>query len=149
MSTEMGSRLYNSQLLYDGGTYCEPEGSMCSFSCFLCVCDLSRRDGRGADVTSPGFCPRGPFPGAGFPRADAQRWDLHNHPAGALYAKSWMEYAAHDNLCVDQSPSNLLAPPCDPAYKYTNKGAVRHFFASLDKFIPAALNSCKLRRTFG
>jgi adenosine deaminase len=97
--------------------------------------------------------------------------DLHNHLAGAIYAENWIDYAAQDNLCVDRSTSNLLAPPCDQACKYTNKPAVRcaygdqilynqlvdawsmrnwtpgegsghdHFFASFDKFIPAAVNS--------
>jgi adenosine deaminase len=97
--------------------------------------------------------------------------DLHNHLAGAIYAENWIDYAAQDNLCVDRSTSNLLAPPCDPACKYTDKPAVRcaygdpvlynqlvdawsmrnwtpgegsghdHFFATFDKFLPAAVNS--------
>jgi adenosine deaminase len=97
--------------------------------------------------------------------------DLHNHLAGAIYAENWIDYAAQDNLCIDRSTSNLLAPPCDQACKYANKPAVRcaygdqvlynqlvdawsmrnwtpgegsghdHFFAAFDKFIPAAVNS--------
>jgi adenosine deaminase len=97
--------------------------------------------------------------------------DLHNHLAGAVYAENWIDYAAQDNLCVDRSTSNLLAPPCDPACKYANKPAVQcaygdqvlynqlvdawsmrnwtpgegsghdHFFATFDKFILAAVNS--------
>jgi hypothetical protein len=51
--------------------------------------------------------------------------DLHNHLAGAIYAESWIDFAAHDNLCVDRSTSYLLAPPCDKSCaKYTNKPAV-------------------------
>jgi hypothetical protein len=51
--------------------------------------------------------------------------DLHNHLAGAIYAESWIDFAARDNLCVDRSTSNLLAPPCDKSCaKYTNKPAV-------------------------
>ena len=52
--------------------------------------------------------------------------DLHNHMAGAIYAESWIDYAAQDNLCVDRSTSSLLPPPCDPACtKYANKPAVQ------------------------
>ena len=52
--------------------------------------------------------------------------DLHNHMSGSIYAESWIDYAAQDNLCVDRSASNLLAPPCDVGCaKYTNKPAVR------------------------
>jgi adenosine deaminase len=52
--------------------------------------------------------------------------DLHNHLAGAIYAESWIDYAAHDNLCVDRSTSTLLPPPCDAACaKQSNKPAVQ------------------------
>ncbi len=52
--------------------------------------------------------------------------DLHNHMAGAIYAESWIDYAAGDNLCVDRSTSTLLPPPCDPACtKDANKPAVK------------------------
>lgn len=52
--------------------------------------------------------------------------DLHNHMGGAIYAESWIDYAARDNLCVDRSTSNLLPPPCDPACTtYSGKPAVQ------------------------
>lgn len=52
--------------------------------------------------------------------------DLHNHMGGAIYAESWIDYAARDNLCVDRSTSNLLPPPCDPACAtYSSKPAVQ------------------------
>jgi adenosine deaminase len=52
--------------------------------------------------------------------------DLHNHLAGAIYAESWIDYAAQDNLCVDRSTSSLLPPPCDSSCaKYTNKPGIR------------------------
>jgi len=51
--------------------------------------------------------------------------DLHNHLAGAVYAESWIDFAAQDNLCVDRSTSYLIAPPCDRSCaKYTNKPGV-------------------------
>jgi hypothetical protein len=52
--------------------------------------------------------------------------DLHNHIDGAIYAESWIDYAARDNLCLDRSTSNLLPPPCDPACtNFSNKPAVQ------------------------
>ena len=52
--------------------------------------------------------------------------DLHNHLSGSIYAESWVDFAAQDNLCVDRTTSVLIAPPCDASCeKYTNKPAVR------------------------
>jgi adenosine deaminase len=52
--------------------------------------------------------------------------DLHIHLAGAIYAESWIDFAAQDNLCVDRTASTLLPPPCDASCaRYTNKPAVR------------------------
>jgi len=39
--------------------------------------------------------------------------DLHNHLAGAIYAESWIRFAAEEGLCVDRATSIALAPPCD------------------------------------
>ena len=95
--------------------------------------------------------------------------DLHNHLSGAIYAESWIDYAAEDGLCVDHTTSYLIAPPCDPCEKYANKPAVAcayrdhvlynqiidawsmrnwsreesghdHFFATFDKFLLATFN---------
>jgi hypothetical protein len=90
--------------------------------------------------------------------------DLHNHLDGALYAEDIIDWAASDNLCVDRTTSQLLAPPCDSCEHYTPKPAIRcayddhilynqiidawsmrnwrageesghdHFFATFDKF---------------
>jgi adenosine deaminase len=38
--------------------------------------------------------------------------DLHNHLSGAVYAESFIDYAAADGLCVDLA-AVLLPPPCD------------------------------------
>jgi hypothetical protein len=38
--------------------------------------------------------------------------DLHNHLLGAVYAESFITFAARDGLCVDQATAMLLAPPC-------------------------------------
>ncbi|HVO80694.1 MAG TPA: hypothetical protein VMT28_08175 [Terriglobales bacterium] len=52
--------------------------------------------------------------------------DLHNHLLGAIYAESWIDFAAQDGLCVDRTTSVLLAPPCDASCdRYTSKPAVR------------------------
>lgn len=39
--------------------------------------------------------------------------DLHNHLSGAVYAESYIRYAAEEGLCVDRETSTLLPPPCD------------------------------------
>ena len=41
--------------------------------------------------------------------------DLHNHLSGAVYAESFIQWAASTGLCVSQSDFTLKAPPCDPA----------------------------------
>jgi adenosine deaminase len=96
--------------------------------------------------------------------------DLHNHLFGAIYAESLIDYAAGNGMCVDHTSSVLIAPPCDPCERYSNKPAIScaysdhvlynqivdawsmrnwtaaeasghdHFFASFDKFSPAFLN---------
>src|ERR1700757_1472716 len=96
--------------------------------------------------------------------------DLHNHLDGALYAEDLIDWAASDNFCVDRTTSHLMAPPCDSCEHYTPKPLIRcayddhilytqiidawsmrnwrpgdesghdHFFATFDKFLPAANN---------
>jgi hypothetical protein len=39
--------------------------------------------------------------------------DLHNHLAGAIYAESFVDFAAKDGMCIDRTTSVLIAPPCD------------------------------------
>ncbi len=41
--------------------------------------------------------------------------DLHNHLTGAIYAESFICYAAESGLCVDARTNTFVAPPCDPA----------------------------------
>ncbi|HVQ36777.1 MAG TPA: hypothetical protein VMS31_04565, partial [Pyrinomonadaceae bacterium] len=44
--------------------------------------------------------------------------DLHSHLSGAVYAESYVDWAAQKNLCVSQTTMTLLAPssaPCDQA----------------------------------
>lgn len=50
--------------------------------------------------------------------------DLHSHLSGAVYAESFIDFAAKDGLCVDHTTSVLIDPPCDPCEKYANKPAV-------------------------
>jgi len=40
--------------------------------------------------------------------------DLHNHLVGAVYAESFIQYAADDGLCVDRQSMALGPLPCDP-----------------------------------
>ena len=39
--------------------------------------------------------------------------DLHNHLSGAVYAESFVRWAAEGGLCVDRTTSTVVAPPCD------------------------------------
>ena len=94
--------------------------------------------------------------------------DLHNHLWGAIYAESFIGWAAQDGLCVDRKTSSLQKPPCDDsggkppaskaledqdlynqlvdAFSMRNWNSARpdsghdHFFASFDKFDAAAQN---------
>jgi adenosine deaminase len=40
--------------------------------------------------------------------------DLHNHLSGAVYAESFIKFAAQDGLCIDRAALALTQPPCDP-----------------------------------
>src|SRR5437868_6092360 len=39
--------------------------------------------------------------------------DLHNHLYGAIYAESFIQWAAGDGLCVERASLTLVRPPCD------------------------------------
>src|SRR6266853_296347 len=41
--------------------------------------------------------------------------DLHNHLSGAVYAESFIKFAAQNGLCVDRVALALTQSPCDPA----------------------------------
>ena len=43
--------------------------------------------------------------------------DLHSHLSGAVYAESFVDYAAEDGLCVDLSALSLAPSPCNTAGK--------------------------------
>jgi adenosine deaminase len=55
--------------------------------------------------------------------------DLHNHLDGAIYAEDLIDFAVSDNLCVDRTTSQLIAPPCDSCEKYTSKPAIQCAYA--------------------
>src|SRR5512135_2727829 len=39
--------------------------------------------------------------------------DLHNHLFGAIYAESFIQWAAQDGLCVERASTTLAEPPCN------------------------------------
>ncbi len=41
--------------------------------------------------------------------------DLHNHLSGAIYAESYLRWAAEDGLCVTTATLAVVGAPCDPA----------------------------------
>jgi len=89
--------------------------------------------------------------------------DLHNHLVGAVYAESFILYAAEDGLCVERRTLALDPPPCDPNTRPPASSALEdpvlyrrmvdafsmrdfhpggesahdHFFDSFGKFLPA------------
>ena len=90
--------------------------------------------------------------------------DLHNHLFGAIYAESYIRWAAEGGLCVERASMTLVKPPCDAAagkppasealndhvlyaqmvdaYSMRDWNAARdsghdHFFESFDKFLAA------------
>jgi len=48
-----------------------------------------------------------------FLRAMPKGGDLHNHLSGAIYAESWIAWAAEDGVCVGLTALVLSKPPCD------------------------------------
>ncbi len=48
-----------------------------------------------------------------FLRAMPKGGDLHNHLSGAIYAESWLAWAAEDGVCVHLTALVLSKPPCD------------------------------------
>ncbi|HET9743412.1 MAG TPA: adenosine deaminase [Terriglobales bacterium] len=50
-----------------------------------------------------------------FLRAMPKGGDLHNHLSGAVYAESYIAYAAHDKLCFDRKAQTFAESPCDPS----------------------------------
>ena len=50
--------------------------------------------------------------------------DLHNHLVGAVYAESYIQYAAEDALCVDLQTMALEQPPCDPKARPAARAAL-------------------------
>jgi adenosine deaminase len=51
-----------------------------------------------------------------FLRAMPKGGDLHNHLVGAIYAESWLRWAAEDGLCADLNSPRIIDPPCDPTH---------------------------------
>ncbi len=51
----------------------------------------------------------------GFLRKMPKGGDLHSHLSGAVYAETYVQWAADDGLCVEQKTMALSAAPCDAA----------------------------------
>ncbi len=66
---------------------------------------------------------------AAFLRRMPKGGDLHNHLSGAVYAESYIAWAAADGLCVERAAMALVPPPCTapqafPAAQIYRDGAV-------------------------
>src|ERR1700733_7467049 len=51
-----------------------------------------------------------------FLKAMPKGGDLHNHLVGAIYAESWLRWAAEDGLCADLASPRIVNPPCDATH---------------------------------
>lgn len=50
-----------------------------------------------------------------FVRAMPKGAELHTHLSGAVYAETYLRWAAEDGLCARRSPPSIVEPPCDAA----------------------------------
>jgi adenosine deaminase len=56
-----------------------------------------------------------PLPLIAFLRAMPKGGDLHNHLSGAIYAESYLRWAAEDNMCLATATMTLVVGTCDAA----------------------------------
>ncbi len=63
--------------------------------------------------------------------------DLHTHLSGAIYAESYLGWAAEDGLCVALETLTLVAPPCDAAAARPAVADVQHNSALRDSVVDA------------
>lgn len=50
--------------------------------------------------------------------------DLHSHLSGAVYAESYIQWAAENGLCVSNTTMALALPPCNPGQSEAKSAAV-------------------------
>ena len=72
-----------------------------------------------------------------FLRAMPKGADLHSHLSGAVYAESFIEYAADAGLCIDTAAWQFAHPPCDAAAGRPPAADARHDAALADPVIDA------------
>jgi adenosine deaminase len=91
--------------------------------------------------------------------------DLHSHLSGAIYAESYIQWAAENGLCVNNTTMALSLPPCNPGqsaansaltnsllyrqlidawsmrnWQYSGQSGHDHFFDAFSKFGAATFN---------
>jgi Adenosine deaminase len=57
--------------------------------------------------------------------------DIHTHLSGAVYAESYLEWAADLGLCVDLATSTIVPPPCQPE---SGRPSVRETLGNADTY---------------
>ena len=63
--------------------------------------------------------------------------DLHNHLSGAIYAESFIRWAAEDGLCLTLPTLSISQPPCSTADKEMNATEITRDQALYDRVIDA------------
>ncbi|MCT6855108.1 MAG: adenosine deaminase [Bombella apis] len=73
-----------------------------------------------------------------FLRAFPKGADLHNHLSGAVYAESFLKWAAQDGLCVSLTEQTILSKPCPhPAAGQIQAALLADNAAAWDKMVNA------------
>lgn len=76
----------------------------------------SRNAGRNSEITTAQYFEsirKSPPQMLAFLRKMPKGADLHSHLSGAIYAESYIQWAAEKGLCVSQTTTVLSQPPCD------------------------------------
>src|SRR5678816_3989422 len=63
--------------------------------------------------------------------------DLHNHLSGAIYAESFIRWAAEDGLCLTVPTLTVSPPPCTAAAKEIKASEIARDAALYDRVIDA------------
>lgn len=63
--------------------------------------------------------------------------DLHSHLSGAVYAETYVQWAAEEGLCLDRSTGGIVRPPCDAAAGRPPASAALEDGALFDRAIDA------------
>ena len=62
--------------------------------------------------------------------------DIHNHLTGAIYAESYLGWAAEDGKCIDLEQYKILLPPCDAPKSVLVADFLNYYQVGFDEKLP-------------